>query len=369
MKLIIRIFTLLAVTLGANFYVFYRLWYLLPAIPAIRILLVCVAVFLFFSPFIAFGLGNRFPFPVASIMYRVGTSWLIIMLYLVILFFISDMIRSTGLLQLNRFMFNSWTGFGVLSLFLIALLTTGNIIYHNKKRVELTLKTNKTVEPDRSLKIVAISDLHLGYGIGTKEFRKWVQLINREDPDMVLIAGDALDNRGKPLYDRNYAAVFHEIKTKFGIYMAPGNHEYISNITESIDFLTKAGVIVLRDSVALVDNAYYIVGRDDRRNLQRKSLAGLTASLDKSKPVILLDHEPYHFDEVVENNMDLYIAGHTHKGQVWPLTWITKAVFELSHGYLKKGNTHFYVSSGIGIWGGKFRIGSRSEYVVITMGS
>ena len=365
MKLIIRIFTLLAVTLGANFYVFYRLWHLLPAFPAGGIIWVCVAVFLFFSPFISFGLGNRFPFPVASILYRVGTSWLIIMLYLVILFFISDIIRITGLLPLKRFMFNSWTGFGVLSLFLIALLTTGNIIYHNKKRVELNLKTNKNIEPDKRLKIVAISDLHLGYGIGTGEFRKWVQLINREAPDVVLIAGDALDNRGKPLYDRNYAEVFHEIKTKQGIYMAPGNHEYISNINESIDFLTEAGVIVLRDSVALVDNAYYIVGRDDKRNSKRKSLAELTASLDKSRPVILLDHEPYHFDEVVENNIDLYIAGHTHKGQVLPLTWITKAVFELSHGYLKKGNTHFYVSSGIGIWGGKFRIGSRSEYIVI----
>jgi len=340
----------------------------MPAFPAGNILLVCVAVFLFFSPFIALGLGNRFPFPVASMMYRVGTSWLIVMLYFVIIFFISDMIRITGLLPLNRFMFNSWIGFSVLLLFIIALLTMGNIIYHNKKRVELSVKTDKNVEPDKSLKIVAISDLHLGYGIGTKEFRQWVQLINRETPDVVLIAGDALDNRGKPLYDRNYAAVFHEIKTKFGIYMAPGNHEYISNITESIDFLTKAGVIVLRDSVALVDNAYYIVGRDDRRNSKRKSLAELTASLDKTKPIILLDHQPYHFDEVVENNIDLYIAGHTHEGQVLPLTWITKAVFELSHGYLKKGNTHFYVSSGIGIWGGKFRIGSRSEYVVISIG-
>ena len=355
--------------LGANFYVFYRLWYLIPAISAGRILFVCLAVFLVFSPFISFGLGNRFPFSVSSLMYRVGTSWLIIMLYLVILFFVSDMIRITGLIPLGRFMFDSWIGFGVLSVFMIALMTTGNVIYHNKKRVELILKTDKIGELDKPLKIVAISDLHLGYGIGTREFRKWVTLINREEPDVVLIAGDALDNRGKPLYNRNYARVFHEINTKCGIYMAPGNHEYISNITESIDFLTKAGVTVLRDSVMLVNNAYYIAGRDDKRNSKRKTIAELTASLDKSKPIILLDHQPYHFDEVEENAIDLYLAGHTHKGQVWPATWIVKSMYEIAYGYLKKGNTNFYVSSGIGIWGGKFRIGSRSEYVVISMSS
>jgi len=300
-------------------------------------------------------------------MYKVGFSWVIIMLYLVILFFVLDMIRITGLLPLNRLMFDSWAGFIIISLIVVVLMIAGNIVYHNKKRVELNIKTDKNTESEKPLKIVAISDLHLGYGIGRKEFLQWVKLINKENPDVVLIAGDALDNRGGPLYDKRFSDVFGEIKSKLGIYMAPGNHEYISNITESIDFLTKAGVKVLRDSVALLNNAYYIAGRDDKTNPKRKTIAELTASLDKSKPIILLDHQPYHFEEVVENTIDLYIAGHTHQGQVWPLSWITKAVFELSHGYLKKGNSHFYVSSGIGIWGGKFRIGTRSEYVVITI--
>ena len=363
------IITMLVVVSGASFYVFYRFWYLIPPSTISRAILICVTVFLVVSPFISLGLGTRFPFPVTSFLYQVGTSWLIIMIYIVIIFVMLDLVRITGLLPLKQFMFNSWTGFCTLSLIVLVLMTYGNVNYHNKKRVELTIKTDKNIKLEKSLKIVAISDLHLGYGNKTKEFQKWVKLINQEEPDIVLIAGDAIDNSVKPLYDRNFTDIFKDIKTKYGIYLAPGNHEYISNIDESIDFLTKADVVVLKDAAVLVDNSCYILGRDDRSNQTRKTIAELTDTLDKSRPIILIDHQPYHFDEVEENNIDLYIAGHSHDGQTFPITLITNALYEVSYGYKKKGNTHFYVTSGIGIWGGKFRIGSRSEYVVINFSS
>ena len=364
MNFAILFLSMLVVMIGANFYVFYRLWHIIPPFPASKIILTCIAVFLLSTLFISIGLGRSLPYLLSSFMYRVGTSWIMILLYLFMLFLALDIIRITGLLPLKQFMFSSWTGFGAVVLFVTTLMVAGNINYHHKKRVELTIKTDKNSASDKPLKIVALSDLHLGYGIGTKEFRKWVHLINREDPDIVLIAGDAIDNSLSPLYERDFTSVFGEIKTKHGIFLAPGNHEYISKITESLDFLTQAGITVLRDSVALVDN-YYIAGRDDRSNHQRKTIAELTASLDASKPIILLDHQPYHLEEAEKNNIDLYLAGHTHNGQVFPISLITKAMYEVSYGYLKKGNSHFYVTSGIGIWGGKFRIGSRSEYVVI----
>ena len=365
MKVVIAIITLLTVLLGAHYYIFFRLWHLIPAFPASRIILVSVAVLLIVLPFIALGFGDHFPFQVSSFMYRVGTSWLIIMLYLVILFFVLDMIRITGALPLHRFMFNSWLGFSILTLFMVVFITAGNIQYHNKKRIELSIKTDKNIE--KPLKIVAIADLHLGYGVGVKEFRKWVKLINREEPDVVLIAGDAIDNKVKPMYNQNFLSVFNEIKAKHGIYLTPGNHEYIVGIAESIDFLTQAGITILRDTTVFVKNAFYIAGRDDKSNSKRKTIAELTASLDRSKPIILMDHQPYHLDEVEKNNIDFYFAGHTHNGQVFPISLITKAIFEISYGYLQKGNSHFYVTSGIGVWGGKFRIGTRSEYVVINM--
>jgi predicted MPP superfamily phosphohydrolase len=365
MRFIVAVLLLFVVLLSANFYIFFRLWHLIPVFPTSRIILVSIVVLLVVLPFISLAFGERFPFWVSSFMYRVGVSWLMIMLYFVILFFVLDMIRISGVIFLNQYMFNSWMGFGIVTLFITVLMTAGNINYHIKKRVELTITTNKNIE--QPLKIVAFSDLHLGYGTGTKEFRKWVKLINREEPDIVLIAGDAVDNKVKPMYQRDFTNVFKEIKAKQGVFMAPGNHEYIAKIAQSIDFLTKTGITLLRDSITLVGNTFYLVGRDDKSNVKRKTIEELTFSLDKSKPIIMIDHQPEHIDEVEKNNIDLYFAGHTHNGQIFPVTLITKAIFELSYGYLKKGNTHFYVTSGLGIWGGKFRLGSRSEYVIINI--
>ncbi len=79
------------------------------------------------------------------------------------------------------------------------------------------------------------------------------------------------------------------------------------------------------------------------------------------KPVILLDHQPFHLSEIAKSGVDLQLSGHTHNGQMWPLNYITARIYELSYGYLKKGNTHFIVSSGYGLWGPRVRSGSRSE--------
>ena len=82
---------------------------------------------------------------------------------------------------------------------------------------------------------------------------------------------------------------------------------------------------------------------------------------------ILLDHQPYHLDQAERQQVDLQFSGHTHHGQVWPISWITEHVYECAFGSYQRGNTRYYISSGLGLWGGKFRIGTRSEYVVITL--
>jgi predicted MPP superfamily phosphohydrolase len=182
----------------------------------------------------------------------------------------------------------------------------------------------------------------------------------------VLIAGDAIDNNLRPLIAGGLAESFRRIESRYGVFIAPGNHEYIAGIDESLSFFREDEVTVLRDSAALIGGRFYAVGRDDRRR-RRASLASLTAPLDRSKPVVVLDHQPYHLEEAEQAGVDLQFSGHTHRGQVWPITWIVDSMFEKSYGFLQRGNTRYYITSGIGIWGGKFRIGTRSEYVVITI--
>ncbi|MCL1943052.1 MAG: metallophosphoesterase [Candidatus Azobacteroides sp.] len=355
----------IVVFLGANCYVFYRIWNMIPANPVGRILLIVFAVVAMVSPFVAILAGERLPSAVTSVLYQIGTSWIFIWMYLLILFLLFDLIRVTGLFPINKIMYGNPVVLLVLTVILAAVFTGGYFNYLNKKRVELSVSVNK--ELTAPLKIVAISDLHLGYGIGKKELNDWIALINKENPDVVLIAGDIIDNNVKPLYEQEMEQDFHKIKSKYGVYTVLGNHEYIAGVSKSVRFLHDAGITLLRDSCVLVGGVFYLAGRDDRSNPKRKPLQELITLSDRSKPLIMLDHQPFHLEEIEKNNIDLQVSGHTHYGQIFPISWITRLIYEDAYGYLKKGNSTIYVSSGIGTWGGKFRIGTRSEYVMITV--
>ena len=120
------------------------------------------------------------------------------------------------------------------------------------------------------------------------------------------------------------------------------------------------------DESAVIDSSIVVIGRDDRTNMRRKPIKDLVGSF-ASKYTIVLDHQPYNLDRAEAAGVDFQLSGHTHRGQVWPISWITDRIYECSWGSHQRGNTQFYVSSGIGIWGGKFRIGTQSEYVVATL--
>jgi predicted MPP superfamily phosphohydrolase len=144
-----------------------------------------------------------------------------------------------------------------------------------------------------------------------------------------------------------------------------GNHEYRANRHAKLNWLKETGATVLVDSVAMPCSAFYLIGRDDAINRRRAPLAALMRDVDLSKPVILLDHQPVRLNEVVMNHVDLSLHGHTHNGQVWPNKLALKVYFECSYGYYRKGDAQFYVTSGIGFAGPPFRIGTRSELVVL----
>ena len=378
---------------GANIYVFSRIWNMMPAGTVEKILLILLWLLLTAAPFLGIFAGGRFPSSVTAFLYRTGSSWLIIFLYMAMIFLLWDLLHLLRILP-------SMTAYRaapfILGGILLIIFTGGYIRYRIKDRVELNisvthpapsgsadpgLRSPEAVSPEYdlpqypipeygtltsdSLKIVAISDLHLGYTIGKKELEQWIALINREEPDAVLIAGDIIDNNLKPLYEQNMAPSFRKIRSRYGVFAVPGNHEYIAGIEGSAEFIKSAGIVFLRDSVAKIDGRFYIAGRDDRSNRRRKPLGELLGKPDPSLPVILLDHQPYGLEQSAESGVDLQISGHTHRGQIWPVSRITDRIFEKSHGYLRKGDTHIYVSSGLGIWGGKFRIGTKSEYVVI----
>ena len=170
-----------------------------------------------------------------------------------------------------------------------------------------------------------------------------------------------------------------ELKTKYGVYYVFGNHDkgyygekyrgYSGD--DLIAELEKNNVVVLQDESELLDDRFYIIGRQDRSEEQkggeRADMETLVKDLDQSKFSIVIDHQPYDYDGEVKAQVDLVLSGHTHGGQLIPVNHVGEWTGEnaKSYGYEKRNQTNFIVTSGISDWAIKFKTGCKSEYVVI----
>ena len=251
----------------------------------------------------------------------------------------------------------------------ILVFTVGLMIqgYHNVevpivKHIDIHIP--KAVPGRDSLTVVMMSDTHFGESIGKSNAQHFVALSNAEHPDMVIIDGDIID------YELRIAAREHieddlrKLRAPLGVYITLGNHEYRANRIAKQRWLRRTGGTLLIDSVVQPDSTFTLVGRDDYTNRHRASLSHLLRGVDMSRPVIVADHQP-KFHEVAMNGADLGLFGHTHAGQIWPFTWIIKLAYAHTYGYFREGPAQFYISSGIGCAGPPYRIGTRSELVVL----
>ena len=345
-------------------YVGWHIWTLLPFSPVGRWIAVGLALLAFLLLFLNLSpLLDRLPMPLAKASYQVGSSTLFVLLYVLLAFVLLDVGRLVHLVPAGWLRSNGTVALA-LTLLLSAVFLYGNLHYKHKVRTELSLTTGKSLP--RPTRLLMVSDLHLGYHNGRHELARWVDLMNAAHPDLILIAGDIVDISTRPLEAEQMAEEWRRLEAP--VYACLGNHEYYSGQERVLQFYRQAGIHLLRDSVAEVGNLC-IVGRDDRSNPNRQPLSTLMTQVDTSKYVLLLDHQPYHLEEAEQAGIDFQFSGHTHRGQVWPASWVTDALYECSFGSHRRGQTQYYVSSGLGIWGGKFRIGTQSEYVVATLRS
>lgn len=344
-------------------YIYTRIWQILPFSNLTKSL-ITVALFIPVGLFFGYmtSRGDVTAYWVNQMVSIVSTSWMIILLYLFMIFLVTDIAR-LFIPAIRPWFTNSLYGTLGIATLVVVIFVSGNLWYHHKVRVPLTIQIDKPLKP---MKVIGISDLHLGYTIGKNELSKWVDMINEEKPDMVLIAGDLIDSNIVPVEQQKMYEELRKLNAPMGVYACLGNHDYYADNEKSEQFVKKAGIVPLKDEAILVNDAFYVVGRDDRTNDEhRKSIIELTKDLDHTKPIIVMDHQPYHLDRAAAAGVDFQLSGHTHQGQIFPINMVTNYVYEKSHGYIQKDNTHIYVSSGIGLWGGKFRIGTQSEYLVL----
>lgn len=358
MKLMFVLLPLLYI--GGNVYVMVRALQSLPLLP-LWMKVVASVLYWIVALSLVISLFGRDVLPewLQKAMFVAGSVWLVFTLYMVMSLIVADVVR----VMLPTFKYGFWCSL----LFTVAFLVYGYVNYRNPVVNELNIIVDKPlVSP---VKIVAVSDVHLGYATEKDRLKGYVKMINEQKPDVVLIAGDLIDNNVKPLNEWHMEEELRELNAPMGVYMVPGNHEYISGIEASEEFIKKSGIMLLRDSVVELANGLQIVGRDDRHNKRRMPLADVMKLVDARKAVLMLDHQPYQVAKKDSLGVDVQISGHTHRGQIFPMNMVVDAMYEQSYGYRKWLHSHVYVSSGLSLWGPPFRIGTRSDMAVITIGN
>jgi predicted MPP superfamily phosphohydrolase len=233
----------------------------------------------------------------------------------------------------------------------------------------LVIETAKRAGVDR-LKMVLVTDIHMGSIIGKAKVEKMVEMVNAQQPDLVLLGGDMVDDDLRPVKRKDLGKYFFRITAPLGVYAVSGNHEHIGGADASLNYLAAYGVKVLRDTAVKLPQGVWIVGLEDKdmqrfAGKSRKPLAEVMKEVDLSQPILLLDHQPVMLPEKAAAGVDLSFSGHTHDGQLWPLGHLAKAIYGISKGYLRVGEMQLYVSPGFGSWGPPVRIGHRPEILVV----
>ena len=351
--------------------------------------------------FVVFSILIAFMAPASGFrrfMKLLSNYWLGVLVYTIMTVGIADGLRLLIKYPLKNVAFPgrellfSNVGTAVVGVVCAVIITTvsiyGMINAGNIQTTKYDISIDKKAGKLDSLNVVLIADLHLGYNIGCRHMEKMVEKINAQNPDLVVVAGDIFDNEYEALENPDrLAAILRGIQSKYGVYACYGNHDIQEKILAGFtfggkekkessvkmdEFLEKSGITLLRDEYVLIDDSFYLYGRPDyerpgRGIDERKSPQEITEDLDLSLPVLVIDHEPRELQELADAGVDADLCGHTHDGQLFPGNLTIKLMWENACGYLKKGNMHSIVTSGVGLFGPNMRVGTKSEICDITM--
>ncbi|MFO8054138.1 MAG: metallophosphoesterase [Bacteroidales bacterium] len=256
---------------------------------------------------------------------------------------------------------------------LVSLLVTAGI-YNARTPVikHIDIHIPKDGGARDSINAVMVSDIHLGTLVGNRHLQRIISTIKTLDPEIVFFAGDLVDEDLQAVLRQNLGCTFNNLRAPLGVYAVTGNHEYIGGVRKAVNYLESHNVTFVRDTALKIADSFYLVGREDIGMIRfegqkRKPLEELIALTDKSSPVILMDHQPLSLQKAAKAGVDLQLSGHTHHGQMWPVNYITSAIFKVSRGYEKVEGMHVFVSSGAGTWGPPVRIGSKAEIIQLNI--
>ena len=262
---------------------------------------------------------------------------------------------------------------GVLALSLLASL----IGYVNARRVpalkRISFRTPRIGAALDGLRIVQLSDIHVGPTIGAAQVRRMVAACNRAEPDLVVITGDVVD--GSPQRLGHAVAELGGLRARHGVFMVPGNHDYYSGIASWLPVFAACGIEVLLNAhraIAVGDETLYVAGVTDHSAhrfvpAQRSSPEAALRGIPADAPVLMLAHQPVQGREMPGGRIMLQLSGHTHGGQFFPWGWLVPLQQPITAGLSRRLGHAVYVSRGTGYWGPPKRLFSPAEITVITL--
>ncbi len=280
------------------------------------------------------------------------------------LFLLLNLIFKIVSVELRKsFSFRIWT-FSVI-IFLSAATVIGgavnlNTIQVSKYNIDIP-KRNSNI---KSLRVAFVSDIHIQQRTRINYIEKLVCKINKLHSDIMLFGGDIVEGDGENETSEAIEAAFRNIQTKYGSFGVVGNHEFYGG-QQNGEFFRKAGITMLYDTIIKIDNSFYLSGRYDEHFRNRKTINELLGNFSSDLPLILLDHRPTQLQEVSKTMVDAQFSGHTHNGQLFPLNYIIHQIYEISWGHKKIGNTDFFVSSGLRLWGPPVKTAGKSEIMLV----
>jgi len=294
-----------------------------------------------------------------------SSYWMAIMFYFIILSGIMALIKLTPIKKEMHKLLD------ISKVILSVILVIMAVINANYIRITTYhLEINHEI-PD--LNIVVFSDIHLGFRIGYERIERIVRKTNELTPDLVIIPGDIFD--GSFYHVSDIDKIINELRNinaTYGVFATLGNHDMMGYESQIREFLLASNITLLEDDIAEV-NGITIIGRNDLTpiiradDFVRKPLSELMENVDRTKPIFLIDHQPFGIQDAVDYGIDLFIAGHSHNGQVFPGSIITNLLFIVGYGHKQINNTNIVVTSGVSFWGPPIRMGTISEIVRIKL--
>lgn len=317
--------------------------------------------------------------PIPKAIAYLGYYWAAFFLYAVLTLLSIDLLRLLNNLSRHQLQTFLPAGFpvnlpaaGISVVFFVAvILAVGTIMARHPKIKTYQLVLNKPMSANRSLRVVLLSDIHYGSLVSSADLNRMSEQVNQIQPDIVLLAGDIIDNSIDLIRKTPFVEQISKLRARFGVFAVLGNHEYANAApADVIELMQQAGIEVLKDETRLIDDRFYLCGRNEKRS-EYSGLLGqmdpreLTRGLDKSLPILMMQHQPHDLPLLDLAGVDVAVAGHTHNGQMFPMNLLSKGKFAHNFGFHRMGRLQNIISAGYGTWGPPIRIGSRSEIVLM----